>query len=131
MIAHCQCKVLKLNRVHYDNLLFHVKQKSKIMTIELLHAATYFKHWTIARLQTLNTKAIQEQNFATNDYIFKQGDIGEVVYMVKKGSVIVETRIEVDEYNRFPIGPSNWEIVKTSRVYRVNLRRLGVGSFFG
>jgi len=51
--------------------------------------------------------------------------------MVKKGSVIVETRIEVDEYNRFPIGPSNWEIVKTNRVYRVNLRRLGVGSFFG
>lgn len=41
--------------------------------------------------------------------------------MVKKGSVILETKVEVDEYNRFPIGPSKWEIVKTKRVYRVNL----------
>jgi hypothetical protein len=51
--------------------------------------------------------------------------------MVKKGSVIIETKIEVDEYNRFPTGPSTWEIVKTKRVVRVNLKKLGVGSFFG
>jgi len=36
-------------------------------------------------------------------YIFNQGETAEVMYIITNGKVAIETIIEIDEFNRYPI----------------------------
>jgi len=39
-----------------------------------------------------------------NDVIYKQGDNAEVLYFLKRGRLTVETLVQIDTFNKFPIG---------------------------
>lgn len=58
--------------------------------------------WSLIKLQNFN-KFLTEKTFKPGDYIYKQGDESSVFYIIKKGSVLAETVIDIDEYNRYPI----------------------------
>jgi len=63
--------------------------------------------------------------------VYKQGDESSVFYMIRKGSVQVETIIDIDEYNRYPIDIKTWEIVKTTKRIRYKIEELGKAQIFG
>ena len=83
-----------------------------------------FKHWSLLKLQNFN-KELTLKTYNPGDFIYRQGDDSSVFYIIKRGSVQVDTVIEVDEYNRYPIGPQKWEIVKTTKKIRYKVKELG------
>ena len=70
--------------------------------MEFLKTIDVLKGWSLIKLQNFN-KYLTERAYKPGDYIYKQGDESSVFYIIRKGSVLVETIIDIDEYNRYPI----------------------------
>lgn len=45
--------------------------------------------------------------------------------------MLIETEVEIDEYNRYPIGAKEWEIVRTVKTISYKVREIGPGEIFG
>ena len=61
-------------------------------------------------------------------------DIGQdpqTIYVVRRGKLIMETVLEIDNYFRFPIDSHSWEIRKNSREVLYKLQSLWCGRIFG
>ena len=74
----------------------------KFQACEFLKTVNVFKPWSLIKLQNLN-KELTQKTYNPGDIIYKQGDESSVFYIIKKGSVQIDTIIEIDEYNRYPI----------------------------
>lgn len=70
--------------------------------MEFLKTIDILKEWSLIKLQNFN-KYLTEKNYAPGNIVYKQGDESSVFYIIRKGSVLVETIIDVDEYNRYPV----------------------------
>lgn len=82
------------------------------------------------KLQKFN-KHLNEKNYNAGDIIYKQGDDAQVFYIMKRGSVLMETIIEIDDYNRYPIGIKTWEVVKTTQLIKYKVEELHERDIFG
>lgn len=74
----------------------------KFQALDFLKTIDVLKNQSLIKLQNLN-KYLTELTFKPGDYIYKQGDEALVFYIIKRGSVLAETIIDIDEYNRYPI----------------------------
>ena len=74
----------------------------KFQTIDFLKTLELLKDWSYIKLKKLN-KHLTEKAYSAGDFIFKQGDEATVFYLIKKGSVLIETIIDIDEFNRYPV----------------------------
>ena len=55
----------------------------------------------------------------------------ETLYILMSGRVAMETEIEIDETNRFPIGRSRWEVQTTKRKVFYEIREVVENEVFG
>lgn len=62
--------------------------------------------------------------------LYKKGDPSETFYIIKEGKVSVETSVDIQKENKWPVGTKEWKIKKTIRtvLYKITLE---VGSWFG
>ncbi len=74
----------------------------KFQTLDFLKTIDVLKGFSLIKLQMLNS-LMTPQSFKPGDFIYKQGDESLVFYIIRKGGVLVETVIDIDEYNRYPI----------------------------
>jgi hypothetical protein len=74
----------------------------KFQALDFLKTISVLKTWSLIKLQNFN-KYLTEKGYQPGNIIYKQGDESSVFYIIKKGSVQVETIIDIDEYNRYPI----------------------------
>jgi CRP-like cAMP-binding protein len=74
----------------------------KFQALEFLKGVDVFRSHSLIKLQNLN-KYLTEKSFKPGDYVYKQGDESSVFFIIRKGSVLAETVIDIDEYNRYPI----------------------------
>lgn len=74
----------------------------KFQALEFLKSVEVFRDYSLIKLQNLN-KFFTEKSFKQGDYVYKQGDESSVFFVVRKGSVLAETVIDIDEYNRYPV----------------------------
>lgn len=74
----------------------------KFQALEFLKSVEVFRDYSLIKLQNLN-KFFTEKSFKPGDYVYKQGDESSVFFVVRKGSVLAETVIDIDEYNRYPV----------------------------
>ena len=50
---------------------------------------------------------------------------------MKDGAVTMETCLEIDRYNRFPLQHDKWEVRKETKTYRYKLQTVRSGQCFG
>jgi hypothetical protein len=62
----------------------------------------FFKEWSYIKLLDLNNN-LNEQKYQPEDLIYEIGAEPEVFYILKSGRLILETIIEVDDFNKYPI----------------------------
>ncbi|CDW71420.1 UNKNOWN [Stylonychia lemnae] len=124
------CKLLRLKKLFYQSIVQDVIAMQKIQALEFLKTIDILKGWSLIKLQNLN-KELTEKNYAPGNIVYQQGDESSVFYIIKKGSVVVETVIDIDEYNRYPIDIKTWEIVKKTKRFRYKIQELGKASIFG
>ena len=90
----------------------------KFAALEFLKSVFPLKDWSLIKLQEFN-KFLTEKTFNPGNIIYKQGDESSVFYIIRKGSVMAETTIEIDEFNRDPIVSIYFELV-TVEIYSLN-----------
>lgn len=74
----------------------------KFQALDFLKTVSVLKAWSLIKLQNLN-KYLTEKSYAPGNIIYKQGDESSVLYIIRKGSVSVETIVDIDVYNRYPV----------------------------
>jgi len=70
--------------------------------LEFLKTIDVLKGWSLIKLQNFNMY-LTEKTYKPGDYVYRQGDESSVFYIIRKGSILAETVIDIDEYNRYPI----------------------------
>ena len=90
----------------------------------------FFKEWGFINLIELNQR-FNEVKYQPDDIIFNIGQESEVFYILKSGRLIIETIIEIEEYNKFPVGNKSWEIMKTVKRLQYRLKEIKAGTMFG
>ena len=63
--------------------------------------------------------------------IYDLGINPETVYILISGRVAMETEVEIEEVNRFPIGRSRWEVQITKRKVFYEIREIAENEVFG
>jgi hypothetical protein len=74
----------------------------KFAALEFLKSVNPLKNWSLIKLQEFNDY-LTEKTYNPGNIIYKQGDESSVFYIIWKGSVLAETIIEIDDFNRYPI----------------------------
>lgn len=75
-------------------------QKSKRQAF--LQTMPFFKDWTFVKLLDLNNY-LNETKYQADEVIYDIGSDPEVIYILKSGRLVVETLIEVEDYNKYPV----------------------------
>ena len=63
--------------------------------------------------------------------IYKAGDVANVFYIVRSGTLYMESVIEIENSVRYPIGPRKWEYKKITRKLSYRVKEFKVGDMFG
>ncbi|RYG69743.1 cyclic nucleotide-binding domain-containing protein [archaeon] len=73
----------------------------------MLSNCTLFKSWTKAKIEKI-CNTCRRKNFTAGDYIFRQGDKPEDLYVVVEGSVNIFKELVIVSKNRWPVGIHKW-----------------------
>lgn len=84
--------------------------KTELKALTLLRAASLTADMETKHLKKLASLA-REAHFATNEIIYRKGDLGRALYLIEEGEVVIETEVLEQGY--------------------VPTDRLGPGQFFG
>ena len=74
---------------------------------------------------------LDDQKYNADDIIYNIGANPDVFYILKAGRLVLETIIEVEDFNKYPIGFKKWEILKTKRQLLYKITDLKPGAIFG
>eukprot|EP00347_Sterkiella_histriomuscorum_P012747 403367377 len=133
--ALTDCKLLRLKKLYFKSIVL-------FQALEFLKMVDVLKGWSLIKLQNFN-KFLTERAYKPGDYIYKQGDESSTFFIIRKGSVLAETIIDIDEYNRYPIvtfchnlkfslqGIKTWEIVKKTKRIRYKVHEISKAQIFG
>lgn len=86
--------------------------------------------WPEEKITHFNTE-LQQQSAIPNDVIFDIGDSTSQFFIVKCGELQVESVVEIEEENSFPIGLEKWESQKVTREVLLKAHTLLAGEIFG
>lgn len=86
----------------------------KMRRLEFLANLTFFAAWDRVNLVDFNNFA-DEIKVKRGEILYDIGMDPETIYVVRKGKLIMETIIEVDNYFRYPVELQTWEIRKQTR----------------
>lgn len=107
-----ECKVWCLQQDSFQNVMLKSHFKLKNEYVELLRNVPILSQLSESSLLSV-INIVQELSFQKDDYIFKKGEIGNVFFIVKTGSVMIYKKLN-----------------KTSE-RSVLYKQLGRGSYFG
>lgn len=72
-----------------------------------------------------------EQQYYAGKSIYEINHEASYVCIIKEGTVIMDTCIENDTYQRYPCSTNQWKVVKETKKYQYKLQQLNKFSVFG
>lgn len=100
------------------------------LNLKFIWKISFFFTWTNDRIKNL-INVIGEIQYKPRDGLWKQGDEAEYVYILKSGVLSSESILSKVDYNFYPIGTKEWEVVKTERTLTYQHQRIEIGDIFG
>lgn len=91
--------------------------------LEFLANMPYFKPWDRVSLVDFNNFA-EDIQLAKGATIYDIGQDPSTIYVVKRGKLVMETVLEIDNYFRYPIDTKSWEVRKNTRQVCYKLQSL-------
>ena len=76
-------------------------------------------------------KEIGIKTYQASECVYAQGDKGNEMFIVRSGTLFMEVIIEVEQYQKHPIGRKKWELTTTVRKFIYRVRTLEAGDIFG
>ena len=132
--GHCKAEVstvtAALPRALYLRAADCAKQRSRDDTTAFLGSIRFFRHWTHAKVQRL-VDSLQLQSFKQDQVIYEVGADSDQFYILKTGTVRIQTYAEVAQQNQWPEAHKQWAVRQIYRRYLVNLASVPHGRCFG
>jgi CRP-like cAMP-binding protein len=95
-----------------------------------LQSVPILKLCSVSRFDILNTEC-REITFKAGAKIYEVGGANYNIYLVREGIVSLDTSIEINKYERYPIAHDEWEIRKEIKHIIYKLKCIKRGKFFG
>ena len=102
----------------------------QLRNLDFLKKLPFFKGWSLLQLQDFN-HALSTTAHGPGSNIFTQGASPNDFYIVKSGTVVQETIIEFDDYNRFPASMQEYSVIKKRYKVKYKISELKEGAIFG
>jgi CRP-like cAMP-binding protein len=121
---------LMLRKNDYTDVLMTLKRAEKIKFTKLLQAVSFFSSWSPVKLMQFSSY-LMSYNFPADHVIYKLGDPSPTFYIITKGKVLLQTQVDVTQHHRWPVGERQWELLNFQHKFKVTVRTLEAGQFFG
>lgn len=112
------CVFAVLQKVVLKNAIKRFKDQKLQELKFFLHNLKFFSSWSKATLTKISSSFIQEEIYK-NQYIYRQGDIPDYVYFVKKGEFVIVKNLKSPQKN-----DTNESFVEGSRGNMLRLTRM-------
>ncbi len=113
-IAHKVTVCLCLAKTEFDEKVFYLQHQKKLERLEYLIKMPLTNGWTEQRCRDLNLLMTQVE-LGTNELVYSIGDNPEYFYILVKGALSMDTVVELQDANRFPVGKNHWESLSTEK----------------
>lgn len=87
-------------------------------------------HLNAAKLHDINICA-SEHFYIPGKSVYLLGNSADSIFLVKEGSLIMDTCLELDTYKRHPVAADQWLVAKETKTVTYRLRKVKEGEFFG
>ena len=131
VIAESERVILfSISDVDYRNILFTYKTYEKKKFCRFVSLISFFSHWSLNKIQHFSGSLIKVE-YKTGDIIYEFSDFSQVFYIIRSGKVEIQTFIDIEESNRWPVNCHEWNTRKVMTKYVYPIKVLETNNFFG
>eukprot|EP00359_Climacostomum_virens_P010102 CAMPEP_0204911218 /NCGR_PEP_ID=MMETSP1397-20131031/9612_1 /ASSEMBLY_ACC=CAM_ASM_000891 /TAXON_ID=49980 /ORGANISM="Climacostomum Climacostomum virens, Strain Stock W-24" /LENGTH=501 /DNA_ID=CAMNT_0052081695 /DNA_START=577 /DNA_END=2079 /DNA_ORIENTATION=+ len=130
IVAATQVVALKLKKQDYADVLMTLKKAEKFKFTRFLQSVEFFNLWSPVKVQQFSSY-LMSYNFSEGQTIYRLGDSSPTFYIITQGKVLLQTQVDVSQHHRWPVGDREWELLNFSHKFKVTVRTVNPGQFFG
>ena len=130
IVAMTSVKVFRLSLEDYESALFKLKLQHFKDHSRFLRNAAFFAQWDKAKVDRL-ASALMVKSYKNGQVIYRTGEDPLAMFVIRSGSVSLETQATLQRVNQWPISPKHHEVSIVNRVYQRTLRECRSGDVFG
>jgi CRP-like cAMP-binding protein len=124
------CELLSLHKNDYDYYVRDLQMVEKKENFHLLTSCELFKSWPKAKVDRMSN-TVKRMVYEPGEYVFRQGDNPEALYVVYEGEVNIIKEIVVFCKNKWPTSINEWAERHSTVRKPMSLRHIHKGEFFG
>jgi CRP-like cAMP-binding protein len=122
--------LFSISDMDYRNILFNYKNSEKQKYCRFLSFINFFSSWTFNKLQQFSSSLVKVC-FKAGCTIYDFQEESQVFYIIKSGKVELQTMIEIQQTNRWPVNTHEWKTRKVITNYIFPIKLLERHQFFG
>jgi CRP-like cAMP-binding protein len=130
VVASTRTEIICLHKRDYDHFVRDIQLGERRENFAAIKQCKLFEHWTRNKIERMCNTAMRKA-FKEGEYIFKQGDQPDSLYLVVEGMLHAVRDVETVVTNRWPNGKSSWETISKKHVTSVFVKELVKGDYFG
>lgn len=106
--AQTRVEVLSLHKDDYDYFVRDLQEMERRENFQILSQCKLFKAWPKGKVEKLCNTCVRKV-FEPGDYIFRQGDSPDDLFVVVEGSVNIFKELIIISKNRWPVATHKWK----------------------
>ena len=122
--------LFSISDVDYKNILFNYKNSEKQKYCRFLSFINFFSSWSFNKIQQFSSSLVKVC-FKSGDTIYDFQEESKVFYIIKSGKIELQTIIEIEQSNRWPVNFREWKTRKVITRYIYPIKQLEKNHFFG
>jgi CRP-like cAMP-binding protein len=130
ILAKTDCHFAALDKGNYNRLLASQMKQKRNDLVEFLQTQVLFQNWTKGSILKISY-CFEEKILKKNQFVFKEGDKVEHLYIVRKGEVKLSRNLKINIIeNNEPMTRGTFHLKKFMK-HRADLGILGLGEILG
>jgi CRP-like cAMP-binding protein len=130
VIASSECECLIVLKPDFEKVIKDAEKLQKLETFKYLKAMDFFKKWTFEDLHAFSEK-LKPLVFKPKENIYEQGENSNMIYIIYKGTLMMESTLDIDLFYKYPQGKNKWMATQMTRRVKHKVKELKEGDFFG
>ena len=108
LLAHTQVVALRLSKIDFESTISVFKKKERRSAVDFLMRESVLNSLGHAKLQRLSSLLISTK-FEPGQVVYDVGDVSQSFYIVREGSIDIETYVNIDQTTRWPVDTHSWK----------------------
>ena len=116
-VAENEVFLLRLKRTDYEGIILMIKKNEKQKHMEFLKSMEIFQYWNEVKIMMFS-HLLTVSSYCRGKVIYEPEEISHSFYMIREGSVQIQTEVKILEENKWTVSPREWNVRKiTKKIY--------------